>query len=312
MSRMDRPLVSVVVPCLNRAHYLAPTLDSILEQDYPNVECIVIDGGSSDGTIDILKRYGDRISWISEPDEGHADAINKGWRMSRGDILAWLNADDLYVVPDAITNAAAFLDAHDDVDVVYGSYSTIHPDNSIVSGVIQPRQWDLYRAVVECDNIIPQPASFIRRPILERIGWLDTGLLAVDHDLWIRISLEGTIRHLPVNLAYARLGEGHSLSEKIAYSLVQMIHNLYERKDLPGFLQGKRRKQRALSNAWLRGATFLWRGNASIQSIVKLYVKSIREDVSHAPYIVFHLFKHLVLAPIPFRIQTRCRLLLMR
>ena len=88
----ELPLVSVVIPCLNRAQFLAPTIESVLQQDYPNLECIVVDGGSPDDTIEILRGYDGRIQRLSETDDGHADAINKGWQMSQGEILAWLNA----------------------------------------------------------------------------------------------------------------------------------------------------------------------------------------------------------------------------
>jgi len=106
----SQPLVSVVVPCLNRARFLVPTIESILEQDYPHLECIVVDGGSTDATVGILQSYGDTISCVSEADDGHADAINKGWWMSQGQILAWLNADDLYVTPHAVGKAVAYLE----------------------------------------------------------------------------------------------------------------------------------------------------------------------------------------------------------
>ena len=92
---LESPLVSVVIPCLNRADFLIPTLESVLQQDYPNIECIVMDGGSTDGTTDILCRYDGRIEWKSQPDRGPSDAINKGWWLLGGEILAWLNADDV-------------------------------------------------------------------------------------------------------------------------------------------------------------------------------------------------------------------------
>ena len=89
-------LLSVVVPCRNRANFLHETLESILRQDYPSIECIVVDGASTDSTVDILESYGGRIQWCSEPDSGPADAINKGWARAKGSVVAWLNADDLW------------------------------------------------------------------------------------------------------------------------------------------------------------------------------------------------------------------------
>ncbi|MDD1729670.1 MAG: glycosyltransferase [Methanospirillum sp.] len=90
------PLVSIVTPSFNKGPYIEETIRSILEQTYPNIEYIIIDGGSTDGTLDILKKYGDRVSWISEPDRGQSDAINKGWMKAKGEIIAYLNADDTY------------------------------------------------------------------------------------------------------------------------------------------------------------------------------------------------------------------------
>src|SRR5689334_23085686 len=87
----DKPLVTIVVPCRNREQYIGSTIDSILGQDYSNIECIVVDAASTDGTIDVIKSYGDRVRWISRPDRGAFDAINEGWKMGKGEILAWLN-----------------------------------------------------------------------------------------------------------------------------------------------------------------------------------------------------------------------------
>src|SRR6266545_6693676 len=112
MSRMpsDQPLVSIITPSLNQAAFIAAAIESVLMQDYPSIEYIVVDGGSSDGTLEILKRYGDRVRWISEPDAGQSDAIDKGVRLTHGEILAWLNADDLYL-PRAVSAAVAALAA---------------------------------------------------------------------------------------------------------------------------------------------------------------------------------------------------------
>ena len=113
------PLVSIITPSYNRARFIEETILSIQEQSYPRIEHIVVDGGSSDGTLQILMKYGDQLSWISEPDEGMYDAINKGFRRAQGDILAWLNTDDTYVVPDAVSTALSFLIDKPQVGMVY-------------------------------------------------------------------------------------------------------------------------------------------------------------------------------------------------
>ena len=118
--RTSDALLSVVVPCKNRAAFLRETLESILQQDYANIECIVMDGGSTDGTVAILESYGDRIQWRSEPDAGPAAAINEGWARASGDVLTWLNADDRWA-PGAATRAMSYLKSHPEIDVVYGS-----------------------------------------------------------------------------------------------------------------------------------------------------------------------------------------------
>src|SRR5262245_16619922 len=147
-------LVSVVVPCKNDAAYLPSALDSILGQDYPNIECIVVDGGSTDSTLELLARYGDRVAWVSGPDRGAFDAINHGWKLSKGSILAWLNADDLWEA-GAVRTAVAFLRDRPDVDVVYGTAGVVDSVGRILGDLV-PRAWDLEHALRHCDHIIFQ------------------------------------------------------------------------------------------------------------------------------------------------------------
>ena len=253
----DHPLVSLVVPCLNRGRFLKPTIESMLRQDYPYVECTVIDGGSTDETIEVLRSYGDRIRWISEPDEGHADAINKGWKLSRGEILAWLNADDVWVVPDAARNAVTYLATHPDVDVIYGDCGAIDEEGNQV-GLAYLHEWNLEYAVEFCDHCIPQPAAFIRKTILEKVGWLDTDFYQKkDHELWLRISLVGQIRHVPILLAQQRNTPGLSLDAKTAApACVQVTRKFFSLPGVPKTLLEK--KRRALSNSYLRGSDYAW------------------------------------------------------
>ena len=258
MSEMVKPFVSVVIPCLNRAHFLVPTIESVLQQDYPYTECIVVDGGSTDGTVDILKSYGDTIKWVSEPDDGHADAINKGWKMSRGEILAWLNADDVWAVPDAVSQSVAYMESHPDVDVVYGDCGAIDTDGNLV-GMSYLHEWDLEYAVVYCDHCIPQPAAFMRRSALERVGWLDTDVYTKDRELWLRIGLEGKIKHIPVLLAHARRLAGLSQDGiAVAPACVQVTRKFYSLPNIPSPLE--RRKRQAFSNSYLRGMQYAFEG----------------------------------------------------
>ena len=254
----DKPLVSVAVPCLNRVQLLAPTLKSILSQDYEHVECVVVDGGSNDGTVDVLRSYNRKIRWLSEPDNGPPDAINKGWRMSSGEVLTWLNADDLWA-PGAVRTVVSYMQRHPEVDVVYGDCGLIDGSGSLID-TIRVRDWDLKYAVEHCDHVIYQPASFIRRSILERVGWL-WPKLCHDHELWLRISLEcGRIERMPAVLAYARhhpdnLGYQPNL---VIPRKLEITKKFFAAARLPSGL--KEIEKRALSNTYLRGIDYFMLG----------------------------------------------------
>ncbi|MCE5251434.1 glycosyltransferase [bacterium] len=284
MTRDPNPLVSVVIPCLNRAHYLVPTIESVLGQDYPHIECIVVDGGSTDNTAEILGGYGDSIRWISEPDEGHADAINKGWRMSTGDILAWLNADDVYVVPDAVGKAVEFLGENPEVDVVYGDYTAISEEGRAVSGIIKPRRWDFVYAVKKCDHIICQPSSFMRRSILEKVGWLDQEFRnGKDHELWLRIGLaDGVIRYAPLHLAFCRLSPGLTRQIDMGEAKVAVNRKFFSLPDLPYPFTSPRFRKRAMSNACLVGARYILAGTGRIRPSLPLISQAFETDPLNA------------------------------
>jgi glycosyltransferase involved in cell wall biosynthesis len=283
----ENPLVSVVIPCLNRAHYLVPTIESVLSQDYHPIECIVVDGGSTDDTVEILRQYGNRIKWVSEPDKGHADAVNKGWHMSRGDILAWLNADDLYVVPQAVSKIVAHLQRNQQVDVVYGDYTEISEDGEVVSDVIKPREWDLASAVKYCHYTIPQATSFMRRSILEKVGWLDAKFgNGKDHELWLRIGMVGTIEYAPFHIARIRNCPGLSQRLDMGQAKVRVTEKFFRQPDLPAPFNSGRFKRRAMSNSYLVGGVYIWVGTRLLRPTLRYLVRAFIADPLNCPYIL--------------------------
>ena len=205
MSSPAKPLITVVTPSFNMARYLPETIESVLSEDYPNIEYIVIDGGSTDGTLEILKSYGDRLRYISEPDRGPSDAAAKGLRQARGEILTWLNADDSFQ-PGAIRIAADYLAAHPETDVVYGEGWWIDENGAIISRYptlpFDPK-------VLERDCFICQPAAFIRASSYRRCGLDPQVNRSFDYDLWIRMAKAGfRFDTIPEYLANSRMHQG--------------------------------------------------------------------------------------------------------
>jgi len=183
---MSSPRVSVVVPSYNHARFLRSTIDSVLSQDYGTLELIVIDGGSHDGSLEILKSYGDRLRFVSERDRGQADAINRGFARATGDILCWLNSDDMFM-PGIIPRMVRAFRDHPQADFVYGRGWNIDESGRLIdeAGVLTFDLWKL----IHQRNFIQQPSCFFRRSLIERVGPIDESLhYVMDWDLWIRFA----------------------------------------------------------------------------------------------------------------------------
>lgn len=183
------PTLSVVTPSLDQARFLEATIRSILSQGYPNLEYLVIDGGSSDGSAQMIARYAHRLAyWVSEPDAGQADAVNKGWRRARGEILAYLNSDDLYL-PGAFRRAVEFMEAQPEVGIIYGACQIVDAEGRAVGKPVAVPEFSLAWLL---RYPLPQPTIFVRRWVVERIGVLDPTLqYLMDWEFCLRAAVAG-------------------------------------------------------------------------------------------------------------------------
>ncbi len=196
------PLVSVVTPCLNSGRYLEATIQSILAQDYPHIEYLVMDGGSTDESLDILRRYEGRLAWVSAKDEGTADAINKGFERTKGEFFTYVAADDV-LLPGAISTVVSALQAHPEVEGVYGGAWWIDEGGARIAPY-PTYDFDPKRLELEC--FICQPASFVRREAFRNLGGLDPQLsLAFDYEFWMRFSRLYKLLRIEEPLAYSRM-----------------------------------------------------------------------------------------------------------
>jgi len=207
---INTPLVSIVTPSYNQADFLEQTIQSVLGQDYPRIEYIIIDGGSTDGSVDIIRKYQNYLTyWESKPDRGQAHAINKGLSRARGNILGWLNSDDV-LLPDTTSRAVEYLSANEDVDVVYGRLNRIDSQGNLVPTPTLPKdvlEFNEKTAIGEC--IVNQPGSFWRWRIMDKVGLLNEDLnYALDYEFWVRMVLAGAkFRRLPEPVANFRLSD---------------------------------------------------------------------------------------------------------
>jgi glycosyltransferase involved in cell wall biosynthesis len=198
----DAP-VSIVTPSYNQAAFIERTIQSVLSQDVDGLEYLVMDGGSTDGTLEIVQRYTPRLRWRSERDGGLSEAVNGGWRETTGAVLGWLNSDDLYE-PGAVRAALDFLADHPEVDVVYGDANHVDDDDRFIERY-PTEPWNPTRLAVVC--FISQPATFFRRRIIEQHGGLDTAFrYSMDYEFWLRLAGRGVrFAYLPKLLAATRL-----------------------------------------------------------------------------------------------------------
>jgi glycosyltransferase involved in cell wall biosynthesis len=193
---MDQPLVSIITPSFNQGAFIRATIEGVLSQDYPHIEYIIMDGASTDATASIVKEYAGRLTFISEKDKGQSHAINEGFRRARGDILAWLNSDDI-LLPGAVANAVAAFQQHPESGAVYGEGYLIDAAGNVKGRFPATEPFNLWKLIYLCDYILQQTV-FFRRSVLDDVGLLDETLhWGLDWDLLIRIGKKYYMHYIP-------------------------------------------------------------------------------------------------------------------
>ncbi len=219
--------MSIITPSMNQGRFIPETIDSVLTQDVEDREYFVVDGGSTDETVEILRRYDDRVGWVSESDRGQAHAVNKGIAVTSGDIIGWLNSDDVYA-PGALAAARNAFEANPEADVVFGRADHINADGKVVGAYpVEPVSLDRLRETCT----FCQPAVFFRRGVTERWGLLDESLqFCMDYEYWIRLIAGGARFHfLDTVLACSRVHEDTKTLARRSEAYQEACHMLQNR-----------------------------------------------------------------------------------
>lgn len=297
---MNLPSISLVTPSYNQGSTIQETIESVLGQDYPGLEYFVADGGSKDETVAILQSYGEQFQWVSEPDRGQSHAINKGWGRSQGEIIAWLNSDDL-LAPGALPAVGRFFAEHPEIDGLYGDCDYIDGSGEWLSAY-PTEPFDYPKLVASTINYLPQPASFLRRRVLETAGGVDEALhYVMDFDLWLRAGLQHSFAYLPVRLASLRVyGAAKSVAglDRMGDELVQIYRAYFQRPDLPVEIRALQSK--ALGMIYQRAADcHFWAGK--LGSARRLAWKAWQSN----PLCFHKLWFYLLLGPAGRRMAER-------
>lgn len=258
-------LVSIITPSFNQAAYLEQTILSVLDQDHPYIEYIVIDGASTDTSVDVIKKYENRLAyWVSEKDNGQADAINKGFAHATGDIIAWLNSDDYYLA-GTISSVVKIFDQNSGVTLVYGNMFAVD-EHGKTFNTLNYKQLTLEDLL--CFQIIGQPAVFMRRSAMESVK-LDTDFhFLLDHYLWIQIAQHSQLLYVDQTWAAARYhaeAKNRAKAAEFGRDAFRILENVEQDKNLATVLAKVNRRARA--SAHRVDARYLLDGGQSAASL---------------------------------------------
>jgi glycosyltransferase involved in cell wall biosynthesis len=270
---VELPLISVVTPSFNQGRFLEETLRSVAAQDYARKEHLVLDGGSTDGSVDIIRRHAPHLRhWASAPDRGQAHAINTGLAMAEGEVLSWLNSDDTYL-PGALSTVGAVFAAHPEIDLVYGDF--VYTD---AAGRPMRRRHVFSSMSYETllyHDYLGQPALFFRRSLYEKVGPLDEALYyCLDWDLFLRMWRVCRPLHIPVVLATYRLDHAAKSNAEDSAKALATAHLVQQRN------MNQRFSQHWLNRLWHRAcfySSFLVRAWAVIRDNPIDYLRTITQ-----------------------------------
>lgn len=275
MDRHNLPLVSVVTPAYNQGAFLRDTIESVLSQNYPRIEFLVLNDGSSDNTEAILKKYSGRIRWETHTNMGQTATINKGWRQTNGDIITWLNSDDTYL-PGAVKSGVEYLLSHPETGIVFGDSLFTKSDGTPLERTRPLPSFDYFEFVAGCENPISQPSSFIRRSVIEKAGELDPSFYYfMDWDFWLRAGLHCRIDYVPELWSTYRLhAESKTVAQAIrsAPELEYMYNKYFSSPDLPSRIL--RIKKKAMMNMYFTSGGYFLKGDDK-QSAARMSRKAL-------------------------------------
>ena len=260
-SNAKYPRISIITPSYNQGQFLEQTISSVLDQGYPNLEFIIIDGGSTDNSVEIIKKYSSYLSyWVSEQDEGQTHAINKGFKRSTGILVNWLNSDDM-LVEGALEKLASAACKQPEADVFYGDYMAVDGEGKMLykrkSAPYHPRTLFWGR------QLSSQPAVFFRRNLLTRFGWLnEQQQFCMDTEFWIRAAKNGAV----FSQIKQPLGITRVHGDAKTTLLQQVLHD--EHKQIVERYQGLPQLNRTTQNLYYLFMNRFWRMNAAMRRLV--------------------------------------------
>lgn len=254
----DYPVVTIITSSYNQASFIEETIESVLAQDYPNIEHLILDDSSTDETQEILAGYGDKIRWeVMTEKTLQTPTINKGWRMTKGEIITWLNSDDTFY-PDTVSRAVDYLRNHPETGIVFGDAMHTDENSSDLFPTVPLPDFSFREFVLNCENVIAQPAAFIRRDVIRKIGYLDESYdLLMDWNFWLRAGLHFKIDYIPELLATCRLhADSKTVSQSVGYppELERMYKEFFSSDNLPDEL--KQIENEAMMNMYFTSGGF--------------------------------------------------------